>query len=335
MGQMANAKGEVQVKRFHVAVRILSLVALVASAVPAQAQSVTLRYRWTKGASLTYRMTNLTNSAIRGMPGVGEMTVGQTLTQVLKMTAEDVAPDGTATLRQSFESVRMEMNGPMGDVVFDSSVPDKTQNPMTESLGKVVGALVGESIVVVMAPDGTVRKVDGASRIVDKIAQAMSGDPAAAAAAQGLKAMLSDDALKTTLAQSFSKLPAGAVKAGDTWTGLLAMGNEMIGRVSGTTAFTVKAIEGAADAPLARIAVSLTLKQEVVPPPSGPMGMVMRLGDARGEGEVVFNVAKGYIQRGTMRTEMPSTMSMTGPDGSPATVQNKTTATMTMEVVEK
>ena len=324
--------GGLCVKRFC---PLLILVGLVVSAAPAYAQGVTLRYRWTKGDSLTYRMTNQTNSSISGMPGAGNLTVDQTMTQVLKVTAEEVTPDGVATLRQSFQSVRMEMNGPMGKVVYDSSAPDKTPNPMVEAMGKVMGSLVGESIIVVMAPEGTVRRVEGASRILERVMQSLSADPAAAAAAQGLKAMLSDDALKTTLSQSFARLPADPVKAGDTWTGQLAMGNEVIGRVAGASTFTLKAIEGTADAPLARIAVGLALKQEVVPAPSGPMGMVMKIGDSKGEGEILFSVAKGHIQRSTMRTEMPSTMTMTGPDGSPATMQNRTTTTMTMELVEK
>ena len=49
----------------------------------------------------------------------------------------------------------------------------------------------------------------------------------------------------------------------------------------------------------------------------------------------LFGVTPGRIQRSTMRTEMPSTAVMTGPDGSPATIGNKTTITMTMELVEK
>jgi hypothetical protein len=314
---------------------LLALLALLTAASPVAAQGVLLKYRWTKGDSLTYRMVNDTQSTISGMPGVGEIAVHQSMTQVLKVTAEDVTADGVATLRQSFESIRMEMDGPMGKLVYDSAVPDKTANPMIDAFAKVMGALVGESIIVVIAPEGTVRQVEGASRLMEKVLKGMPQDPAVAGAAQGLKSMLSDDALKTTLSQSFAKLPAEAVRIGDAWSGTLSMGNEMIGRIVGASTFTLKAIEGPADTPLGRIAVALTLKQEVTPPPSGPMGMVMKLGESKGEGEMQFNVARGRIQRSTMRTEMPSTMTMTGPDGSPATMQNRTITTMTMELVEK
>jgi hypothetical protein len=229
----------------------------------------------------------------------------------------------------------METNSPMGKMVVDTSVPDAHPNLMAQAMRQVLGAMVGGSVLIVMAPDGAVRKVEGASRIADKIAKVIAADPSAGAAGQGLKTMLSDDALRNTLEQTFPRLPAGPVKPGETWTGQLAMGSPAIGRIAGTSTFTLTTLQGSVEAPVARISVGLTLKQEVVPPPSGPSGMVMKLAGGRGEGELLFDVAKGYIQRGTMRTELTSTVTMTGPDGAPAMMQNKTTTTMTMELVDK
>jgi hypothetical protein len=323
--QMAKAKS-----------RMLALVILLGvSAVAADAQTVTLRYHWTKGESRTYRMSTVTDSAITGMPGASAMTMLQTMTQVLKFTADDVAPDGSVTLRQTFQSIRMEASGPMGKLVVDSTAADRSQNPMAQSMRQALDAMVGESVVIEMAPDGTVRKVDGASRIADKITKVMAADPAAGAAGQGLKSQLSDEALKNTLEQTFPKVAARPLKPGDTWTGDLAMGNLVIGRITGRSTFTLKAIEGTAEAPLARISVGLILRQDVVPTPSGPAAMVMTLGDARAEGEMLFDAARGQIQRSTMRSSLPSRATMNGPDGSPVTMENKTTITMTMELVEK
>src|ERR1700730_7156941 len=109
---------------------------------PAHAQGSTLRYRWTNEDALTYRMSIRTNSTISGVPGAGDMSIDQTMTQTVRIAAQDVAPDGTATLRQTFESVRMEMNGPMGKVVYDSTTPANDPNPMTDAMAKVMGALV-------------------------------------------------------------------------------------------------------------------------------------------------------------------------------------------------
>jgi len=322
------------VKRLQVFVRFAVLLVLVASAAPALAQSATLRYRWNKGEAITYRMTMQTASIVTGMPGINEMKVDQTMTQVMKIAVDDVAADGTTTLRETFESVKLAMDGPMGHVEYDTAAPTTLANPMIQAMRQILGAMVGESITIVQAADGTVRKVEGGTRILEKVTKSMSGDPGAAAAAQGLRSMMSDEALKAMMEQSFSKLPATPVKATDTWDGQLNLGNDMVGKIVGTVKFTVKAIEGPADAGMARIGVSLALKQETAPP-SGPNGMVMKLGAATGEGEMLFDIAKGRIQKSTMKSEMPSTITMQGPDGSPATLQNRTTTTMTMELVEK
>jgi hypothetical protein len=322
------------VKRVQVLVGFAVLLALVASAAPALAQSVTLRYRWNKGEAVTYRMTMQTSSIVTGMPGINEMKIDQTMTQVMKLSVDEVAADGATTLRETFESVKLAMDGPMGHIEYDTAAPTSLANPMIQSMRQVLGAMVGESITIVQAADGTVRKVEGGTRILEKITKSMSGDPQAAAAAQGLRSMMTDEALKATMEQSFAKLPANPVKASDTWEGQLNLGNDIVGKIGGAVKFTVKAIEGSADAVLARIAVSLALKQETAPP-AGPNGMVMKLGAATGEGEMLFDAAKGRIQRSTMKSDMPSTITMQGPDGSPATLQNRTTTTMTMELVEK
>lgn len=318
-------------KRCHA---VVMLVLLCLSAAPVQAQTVTLRYRWTKGESRTYRVTTQTDNAISGMPG-GRVTTSQTMTQVLNYVAEEVGSDGTTTLRQTFQSIRMENVNPSGKFVIDSAARDTTQNPMVEGMRSVIAAMVGDSVTLEIAPDGAVRRVQGASRIADKVSKVMSADPAAAQVGQGLRTSLSDEALKTTLEQTFPRLALPPLKVGDQWQGQIAMGNPAIGRITGRSTFTLKALDGAPDGVVARIAVALTLRQDVVPPPSGPAGMVMTLGDAKGTGEIVFDVAKGMILRSTMKSELPSTVVMTGPDGSPATMENKATTTMTMEMIEK
>jgi hypothetical protein len=306
----------------------------------ADAQTVTLRYRWTKGESRSYRITTQTDSTITGMPSQagapsGPLATSQTVTQVFNFTADEVGPDGSVTLRQTFQSVRMESTGPMGKAVVDSTVADAATDPTAQGMRKVLDAMVGESVVIAMAPDGTVRSIAGGTSLAYKIAMVATADPAARQAAQAVRGQLSDEALKTTIEQTFPKLSSPPVKPGDTWTGQLAMGNPSIGRITGRSTFTLRAVEGVAEAPVARISVGLVLRQDVVPPPSGPAGMVMTLGAAKGEGELLLDVSKGQIQRSTMRSDMPSTATMTGPDGGVLTMENKTTIVMTMSLVEK
>ena len=149
--------------------RAVILLALLASAAPAHAQGVTLKYRWTKGESLTYRMVQQTVTTVTGMPGISEVKLEQGMSHVLKITAEDVAADGTATLRQTFESVKMEMNGPMGRVSYDTAAPSTIANPMVQAMRQILTGMVGAPITIVQASDGSVRKIEGATKMMDQI----------------------------------------------------------------------------------------------------------------------------------------------------------------------
>jgi Family of unknown function (DUF6263) len=324
-------------KRVHA---LVVLVLLSVAAAGADAQTVTLRYRWTKGESRLYRVTTQTDSTITGMPGQngapsGPVTTSQTVTQTFRFTADEVAPDGSVTLRQTFQSVRMESTNPMGKMIVDSTIADPGTDPATQGMRQVLDAMVGESVVIAMAPDGTVRSIDGGTALADKIMKVAAADPVARQAVQAIRGQLSEAALRTTIEQTFPKLSSPPVKPGDTWTGQLVIGTPGIGRITGRSTFTLRAVEGGPEAPVARISIGLVLRQDVVPPPSGPAGLVVTLGAAKGEGEILFDVSKGQLQRSTMRSDMPSTATMTGPDGGVLTMANKTTIVMTMAPVEK
>src|SRR5262249_46875851 len=80
------------------------------------AQNVSLRYRWTKGEELRYRLTQQTQTSMaspQGVPGLGAMSLDQKVMQTMRIVVDDVGPDGTVTLRQIIESVRIERNMPI------------------------------------------------------------------------------------------------------------------------------------------------------------------------------------------------------------------------------
>ncbi|HYT65973.1 MAG TPA: DUF6263 family protein [Vicinamibacterales bacterium] len=298
----------------------------------ASAQPVRLRYNWTQGDVLTYRTVVRTNTSIAGGPA-GTNSFEQTMGQTLKVTVAAVAPDGTATLRQVIEAVSLEMNTPGGKVAYDSTKPPGADaDPRVKSMQKAMGAMVGEAISVMMAANGAVRRIDGTARIVDKLMADLPRDPMAGSLAQNIKAMLSEDALRSSLEQNFSRMPDAPVKPGDTWTAEQSVGADSVGKIVGKSTFTLKGIEGTGDAAMARIGVTLALRQQNVP--SAGASVVMKLGDGKGEGELLFHVAKGRVERNTMRTDIASSATMRGPDGGTATLQNSTRTQMTMDLVK-
>jgi hypothetical protein len=311
-----------------------ALLVVTASAVQAGAQALPLRYKWTQGEALTYRTVVRTTSSATGGPR-GPETFEQTISQTIKLTIAAVNPaDGSATLRQSIEAVSMEVSTPAGKVAYDSARPvGEDADPRVVAMSKTVGGMVGEAISVTIAPTGVVRRIDGAARIAEKLIDNLPRDPMSGALAQNIKGMLSEDALRAGLEQTFSRLPEQPASVGATWTAEQAVGADATGRLLGRSTFTLKAIEGAGDAAIARIAVALALRQQDVP--SAGASTVVKLGEgSKGEGEVVFDVARGRIETSTMRTDMPSTVTMRTPDGRTITLQNNTKTTMTMTIVK-
>lgn len=318
-----------------------SLVALLLAlvAVPASAQTVTLRYSWQQGQELSYKTTVRTNSA---MSGAGDpRSFDQTLSQTLKITVAAVFPDGSATLRQVISSVTLDMDTPGGDrdtpavkVSYDSAKPPaEDADPRVKAMAQTMGAMVGEAISVTMAPNGSVKRIDGAAKIIDKLMQQLPRDPMAGSLAQNIRAMLGEDALRTSLEQNFSRMPDAPVKIGDTWTSQQSVGADATGKIHGTSTFTLKAIEGTGDAAIARVAVVLALKQAEAPPAGGQM--VVKLLDGKGEGEVQFSVARGRIEKNGMQTDISSSAAIRTPDGSTQNIQNKTRTIMTMELLKQ
>ena len=308
-------------------------LALIASAAAAVAQPVTLRYQWKQGDMVSYRTVVRTTTNSSGGPR-GPETFEQTLSQTLQLTVAAVNVDGTATLRQSIEAVTLEVSTAEGKVSYDSSKPvSDTADPRVRAMAKTVGGMVGEAISVTMAPNGAVRRIDGAARIVAKLIENLPRDPMAGGLAQNIRSMLSDDALRSSLEQSFSRLPDQPVNVGDTWTAEQSVGADASGKVIGTSTFTLKAVEGTGAAAVARIAVALALRQENVP--AAGASTMMKLGaGSKGEGELIFDIARGRVERNSMRSDMPMTVTLRGPDGV-ITLQNTSRTAMTMVRLDK
>jgi hypothetical protein len=303
----------------------VTVIALVGStATFAQAQ-VTLQYRWEQGQAITYQTTLKTDSTAT-IPGADDVTVHQAMTQRIKLLAAAVAPDGTATLQQTVEAVKVDMTTPLGTISFDSAAPKRDDtDDVSRALANVFGGMVGTTISVTMAPDGAIQRIDGADRALDKIAHDLPQDRPSQQMLQSLKSVLSEDSLRASLSQSFPRLPPQPVRPGDNWTAPQALGGPA-GKIAGTQTLTLTSIDGTH----ATIGVALVLTQQSASP-LGPSGAIVKLGDIRGTGEILFDISQGRIVKATMNTELPSTMTTSTPEGHTVTIKNLSKTSMTME----
>jgi Family of unknown function (DUF6263) len=319
-----------------VTVGVVALGLLSGPSVSALRQDVTLRYRWTKGEAMRYRIAQQNTTTISGLPGgMGDMAIDQSTTQTIRLTAEDVSADGTATLREVFESVKMEMNSPMFAMSFDSAKPDAGDNPMNAMLKGIMLPMIGESFTIVMAPTGEVQKVEGLSKLAEKMFQSVPQEPAVAGILDGMKANLSDDGMRGTFTQTFAQFPNKPLKSGDTWNTQISVGNPMLGGLITSTTSTLKSLEGEGSNRVATIVTTSTIKQDSSKPAqTNPMGLTTQMGNGVGDGEQIFDAGTGRFRRSTTHVDIPMVMSATGPDGTPLNMKASVKATTTVEIVQ-
>lgn len=313
-------------------IAFMIVAALISSATLA-AQDVSLRYRWTKGEEVRYRNTIQTDMQMSGLPGMGDMTVSMTMVQVNKLVVDDIAADGTATIRSTTESIKMTMNIPMmGEVSYDSAAPQPAgTNPITDALGQSVGALVGETLTLAVASTGKVGKIDGLARVVEKLKK--SAPAAGGAMGMGnMDSFFSEDAQRSTIEQSFAVMPDKPVKPGDTWKNEYKIPSPL-GSQTASYECTLKGQATLNGNPTARIATTGTVKSSGAPGVMGPMTVTM--GDGASQGELLFDTKLGRVRKSTGTMTQPLAMKMNPGDGTEIALQAVQKTTSTMELIEK
>jgi hypothetical protein len=310
-------------------------VVLALGSVSISGQPVALRYHWTKGEALKYKTTQQTALTMTGLPGMGDMAVTSTATITLTMTPDSVAADGTATLKERFDAIRLDVVTPMGTVAVDSAAtPAAPIDPATAASQKVLQALVGETVTVVMAPAGTINSVDGMSKINAKLKASMadaSSDPTAAAIQQALDSMMTDESFKGSAGQSFAVLPDKPVATGETWKTQLTQ-TGAIGATTSSNVFTMKGVDRVDGRDISRIGVASTISVA----PGGTLGpMAVNAKDGTGDGEILFDHQHGRIVSSVIHLTMPLSLSMAAPDGTAVNLQGVSKSTITTALVER
>ena len=208
---------------------------LIGAATTSFAQEATLRYRWTKGEETRTRVTqrSSTTFSATGLPGgPGNGTVESSMSQVFRTIVDDVAADGTATLRLVIESVRMEIDSPLGKSVFDSSSKDidPTAHPLSKTMSAAYSAMIGQPLTMVVSPRGTVQKIEGMARLMERVLNAQPQDRIAPEVLDGFRNTFSDDTTRDMLGWGTAPFPDRPLHPGDTWEDHLSAIVPMLGQ---------------------------------------------------------------------------------------------------------
>ena len=230
----------------------------------------------------------------------------------------------------------MTMTSPMGSMAFDSASAAPGGDPMNQAMGKIMSATIGEPFTLVMSAAGAVQKVEGFSRIFDKMLKSVPQEAGGAATMTAVRQSFSDEAVLNMMAQGFAQLPSRPVKVGESWNSQITLRNPVMGGFAIAIASTLKAVDGGAADQVANIAMELTFKPDAsAPAAANPLGLSIQLGEGTGEGEILFDVTRGRLLRSTTRVTMPLTMAGAGPDGTPMSMKSIIRSTTSVELTQQ
>jgi hypothetical protein len=255
----------------------VALVAL-ASAQVAQAETK-LRWKFTKGQKTSYEISMDMTQDIKG----GDLPLSMKIKQMMNMTwdVKDVADNGTATLNQTIDRVRIElsMSGANQEPIkYDSDAKDKPAG--TEMMSRMYDAMIGKPFVLKMTPLGKV--VD--FKAPETVLAAFKNSPM-----PGGGNMFSEDGLKQMISQTLPPLPEEAVSEGTTWKQSSEMQAPPFGKQIMKTQYTYAGPAEIDGKKVDKIDVSMDLKIE----PAGESQTKIRLKDAEAGGEILWDNSAG------------------------------------------
>ncbi len=195
----------------------VALLLLLVAVSQAQAD-VKLRWKFKPGEKLGYEMgTDMTQAMV-----VGEMTINVKMAQKIDMSWEvtQVTDDGTATVTQTIDRVRMDMSpGPGQQVKYDSQNPD--ENKGAEMLLPIFDAMVGKPITMQVTPRGEIKDLKISQEMLDGIKKSFLSQ---------LGGMFSEEGMKQMISRGMLQFPEEAVTKGTSWESVMEMPNAILGK---------------------------------------------------------------------------------------------------------
>lgn len=131
----------------------------------------------------------------------------------------DVDRSGNAEIRHTYRWAKLRVQGPMQQVVYDSSVKGGSVPGPAQGLA----ALVGESYSLSIAPDGRVLIVKGAARMRANVRKKMPAGFAGDLQMSSLAQYIDDQGIKEAAEASMAVLPNKPVGVGDSWSGQIVL----------------------------------------------------------------------------------------------------------------
>ena len=159
-----------------------------------------------KNDAFNYSISQDTDMKISIM-GQDMSTSGKQVTDYA-FTIKEVMPNGDFKSNVTIERIAFNQKAPMvGEVVYDSAQPDKSNNPMLKSLGETVG----KTFILSYDKQGKITKTEGVDQIVGDLAKGLDGQ-----AGQQIVTQMGAAGLTNTL-KNLSGILQDNPKVGGSW----------------------------------------------------------------------------------------------------------------------
>ena len=268
---------------------------VAALALPAAAET-TLRWKFQKGQSLSYVMTQKTETSAQ----VQGQDIGSTQDVVIDLDWEvgEVSAEGVAAVTQTMKRIRFKLESPVGAFDYDSQ-EDKPIEGQMAVLGPMLKGMVNQPVEMQMNDRGEVVSVKVPEKMLDAMQNA---GPAGAAAG----AMFSEEGLKKMMSQSMLRFPAEAVEPGKTWEESSEMPMGMLGSMKLVRTYSY---QGADDTGKAE-KIGLDSKVQLLPKEDAPIEMA--LDKQESDGKILFDNAAGHLISSDITQEMMINLKIQG-----------------------
>ena len=280
-----------------VATFVVACAAVVLACGSAARADTTLRWKFNKGEKTNYELKMDTTQEMQ----LGGAPVQIKATQTMDMTWEvvDVGADGTATMNQTIDRIRMEMTLPVpgqAPLKFDSK--DENSAPGSEEMAKTFRAMVGQPFVLNVTPLGKVTDFKAPPGMLEQLKNSPMKEASA---------MFSEEGLKQLLGQIMMQLPAEAVSVGKTWDNTAEIKNPQNGNMVTTTHYSFAGPEERNGKKLDKIDVTVDVKIEG----AGEASQI-KVKDNKGVGAVYWDNTAGRPVESTIDSKMTMEMSILG-----------------------
>jgi hypothetical protein len=270
------------------------------------AAAVTLQLKLAKGKTY-YQRTVIDQHMVQTVMNM-QQVMDQNMGTGVKMDVLDVDGQGNMRIRNTYDWALTKRTGPMGTLDYDSA-KQSTPPPGAEPFA----ALLGQSFVITISPQGKVLDVNGVEELQAAVRKRLPPGAEGGPAMSALSQYLDKNGIKQMVEGAMDVYPDRPVEVGESWSKKRVV--TPMFELTIDSKWTLQKLE----AGMATIATTASLRSNVnKPAETGGMKMTFDLAGTQ-DGTIRMQEATGLILQGQGRQQLKGEIKMSGSaQGQPA-----------------